>query len=101
MAAENELDSQGREPIGPDTTEDTTTGQQPAGQPTTNLDDDPRFREWKSNMDRRINQLSGQVQQERNARLTIERQREEQYLATLNEVDKANYLRQQAERHRS
>lgn len=99
MAAENELDPQGREPVtGPGTDGDSTTGQQqPAGQPTTNLDDDPRFREWKSNMDRRINQLATQAERERAARAEIERQREEQYVATLNEVDKANYLRQQAE----
>ena len=97
MAAENELDSQGREAQpGPGTKEDSTTGQAP----TTNLDDDPRFREWKSNTDRRISQLAAQAERERQQRQNIEKQWEQQYVATLSEIDKEKYLRQQAEEAR-
>lgn len=62
-----------------------------------NWDDDPKFREYKSNQDRRMNVLARQAQDAQDQAARLAAQQEQAYVAQLNELDQEKHYRQQAE----
>jgi hypothetical protein len=93
MAIEQEFDDQlpADEPQAESASEEGSRGQ-----PVPNLDDDPRFRKFKSEMDKKIANISNETNAERNARLALEDELKRIRMSGMDEPERIAFERDEA-----